>query len=255
MAIMWSNNLLILLNAYLMLSGCHGDDYDDMDSHYEGWMEPITIGSLMKIRHDNSGHLLHSHEISWGSGSQQQSVTAYPTLGDGNSLWQLYASYENHNFTHASAIECGDIVRLKHVKTKKWLHSHAPHRAPLSHKQEVTCFGDEANSDASDNWKVICNKKGSKADPDIINWWRRGVSFALQHVATKHYLFTSKKSEFNDGNCRGCPILGQYEVAASEKKVKGARWISSHGFYFRPFDFDDNPERYLSDDTDAKQEL
>ena len=110
--------------------------------------------------------------------------------------------------------------------------------------QEVTCFGDENNSDESDNWKVICNKKASK-NPDIINWWRRSESFSLQHVVTKHYLFTSKKSEFNDGNCRGCPITGQFEVAASDKKVKGARWIPSHGFYFRPYDFVDDPGKYL----------
>ena len=55
-----------------------------------------------------------------------------------------------------------------------------------------------------------------------------------------------KKSEFNDGNCRGCPILGQFEVAASDKKVKGSRWVTSHGFYFRPFDFDEDPEQYLN---------
>lgn len=115
--------------------------------------------------------------------------------------------------------------------------------------QEVTCFGDEYHSDESDNWKVVCNKKAS-SNPDITNWWRRGESFSLQHVATKHYLFTSKKSEFTDSNCQGCPILGQFEVAASDKKVKGARWISSHGFYFRPHDFDDHPENYLSDDSD-----
>ena len=121
--------------------------------------------------------------------------------------------------------------------------------------QEVTCFGDEYHSDESDNWKIVCNKKAS-SNPDITNWWRRGESFSLQHVASKHYLFTSKKSEFTDQNCKGCPILGQFEVAASDKKVKGARWISSHGFYFRPHDFDDHPENYLTDDSDQiKREL
>lgn len=123
--------LIILINIIL---SDEDDDYD-YDQHYEGWMEPITLGSLIKIKHENSGHLLHSHEISWGSGSQQQSVTAYPTLGDGNSLWQLYAKFGETNFTHASAIKCGSIIRLKHVRTNKWLHSHRNHRAPLSHKQ------------------------------------------------------------------------------------------------------------------------
>ena len=134
---MSSQNIYIILVFGLFLIDIiltEEDDYD-YDQHYEGWMEPITLGSLIKIKHENSGHLLHSHEISWGSGSQQQSVTAYPTLGDGNSLWQLYAKFGETNFTHASAIKCGSIVRLKHVRTKKWLHSHHNHRAPLSHKQ------------------------------------------------------------------------------------------------------------------------
>merc|ERR1719491_1837737 len=86
----------------------------------------------------------------------------------------------------------------------------------------------------------------------ITNWRRRGQSFSLQHSVTTAYLFTSKKSEFTDSNCRGCPILGQFEVAASDKKVKGARWLPAHGFYFRPYDFDDSPERYLLDDEDER---
>jgi len=247
----------ILVLCDIKLGLCQDDvDEEELEDHYEGWMEPITMGSLMKIRHQNSGQLLHSHEISWGSGSQQQSVTAYPTLGDANSLWQLYSAFGSSGFKHAEAIKCGDIVRFKHVRTKRWLHSHSNHRAPLSGKQEVTCFGDENHSDESDNWKVVCNKKAS-TNPDITNWWRRGESFSLQHVATKHYLFTSKKSAFTDSNCgQNCPILGQFETSAASKKVKGARWISSHGFYFRPYDFDDHPENYLSDDSDQiKEEL
>ena len=114
----------------------------------------------------------------------------------------------------------------------------------------MTCFGDENHSDESDDWKIVCNKKKTVSSPGITDWWRRGESFSLQHVATKHYLFTSKKSLFSDSNCRGCPILGQFEVAASDKKVKGARWVTSHGFYFRPFDFEDNPEKYLSEDEE-----
>ena len=124
--------ILILFDFQLSVSQ---EDDEELEDHYEGWMEPITLGSLMKIRHQNSGHLLHSHEISWGSGSKQQSVTAYPTLGDANSLWQLYASFGTDNFHHAEAVKCGDIVRFKHVRTGRWLHSHSNHRAPLSKKQ------------------------------------------------------------------------------------------------------------------------
>lgn len=215
-------------------------NHDDM---YEGYLEPVTIGSSIKLQHSTTEHLLHSHDINWGSGSGQQSVTAYHSLGDANSLWQVYTSYENHTKTykHASAIKCNDIIRLFHINTRKWLHSHSGHRAPISSKQEVTCYGrDVGFSDHGDNWRVICTHKNKQLN----DYWRRGEDVLLQHVSTQNYLFTSKKYAFTDENCRNCPIIGQYEISCNDKKVKGSKWKTSHGFYFRPFDFDENNVKY-----------
>ncbi|GFH09972.1 uncharacterized protein HaLaN_05207, partial [Haematococcus lacustris] len=39
--------------------------------------------------HVATGFRLHSHEVAYSRGSQQQSVTAYPTADDGNSLWSI----------------------------------------------------------------------------------------------------------------------------------------------------------------------
>ena len=47
----------------------------------------MTCGSLIKLAHDSSKALLHSHDIAYGTGSGQQSVTGFPDLGDANSLW------------------------------------------------------------------------------------------------------------------------------------------------------------------------
>jgi len=225
------------------------DNYEDSNAEtgnnemYEGHLEPVTIGSSVKLQHSTTDYLLHSHDINWGSGSGQQSITAYHSFGDANSLWQIYTSSENHTKTyqHAAPIKCNDIIRLFHVTTRKWLHSHNGHRSPISQKQEVTGYGrDISHSDSGDNWKVICTHKNKLLN----DYWRRGENILLQHVNTQYYLFSSKKYAFTDENCRNCPIIGQYEVSCNEKKVKGSMWKSSHGFYFRPFDFDENSEKY-----------
>ena len=38
-------------------------------------------------------------------------------------------------------IECGSVLRLQHLTTHLFLHSHN-FRSPLSNNQEVSCFGD-----------------------------------------------------------------------------------------------------------------
>ena len=37
----------------------------------------VSCGSVVKLKHKESGHHLHSHQIAWGSGSGQQSVTGH----------------------------------------------------------------------------------------------------------------------------------------------------------------------------------
>ena len=39
----------------------------------------VTCGSTIKLTHRPSGYRLHSHEIPYGSGSRQQSVTGFPS--------------------------------------------------------------------------------------------------------------------------------------------------------------------------------
>lgn len=49
----------------LCLSGCSAD------------YTKVTYGSGIKLQHKQSGFRLHSHQIKWGSGSGQQSVTGF----------------------------------------------------------------------------------------------------------------------------------------------------------------------------------
>lgn len=47
----------------------------------------MTCGSVIKLQHSQTGHLLHSHDIAYGSGSGQQSVTGFQGGDDSNSYW------------------------------------------------------------------------------------------------------------------------------------------------------------------------
>lgn len=47
----------------------------------------VTCGSVIKLQHWQTGHLLHSHDIAYGSGSGQQSVTGFQGGDDSNSYW------------------------------------------------------------------------------------------------------------------------------------------------------------------------
>lgn len=47
----------------------------------------VTCGSVLKLMHVNTKYRLHSHEIPYGTGSGQQSVTGFPKGDDTNSFW------------------------------------------------------------------------------------------------------------------------------------------------------------------------
>ena len=49
----------------------------------------MTCGSVIKLQHDQTKALLHSHEIPYGSGSGQQSVTGNFESIDANSMWAI----------------------------------------------------------------------------------------------------------------------------------------------------------------------
>ena len=59
-----SGLLLVLLGLFYAF--CAGDENSI-----------VSCGSVIKLKHKESGHHLHSHQISWGSGSGQQSVTGH----------------------------------------------------------------------------------------------------------------------------------------------------------------------------------
>lgn len=64
--------------------------------------QQITYGSAIKLMHEKTKFRLHSHDVPYGSGSGQQSVTGFPNVDDSNSYWVLLSFFLVH--VHVSDI-------------------------------------------------------------------------------------------------------------------------------------------------------
>jgi len=177
----------------------------------------VTMGSVVKLA--NKQHhkaRLHSHEVKYGSGSGQQSVTGMKKMEDANSYWQVRSPQNGEVLPRGTPIKCGSQVRLTHLNTQSNIHSHH-FRAPISnHANEVSCFGTDGEGDKLDNWTVECS--GS---------WLRGQYVAFRHTETGNYLSMSDQTF-------GRPISGQHEVCASGSLNNNARWKTMEGVYIKP---------------------
>ncbi|KAG2207153.1 MIR motif-containing protein [Mucor mucedo] len=180
----------------------------------EDGFEHVTCGSTIKLTSKANGYKLHSHGVTYGSGSGQQSVTAFPDSDDGNSFWIVEAASGNI-CKRGEPVPCGSSIRLKHANTQGYLHSHL-HQSPLSKQQEVSCYD---GKDSGDNWKVECLNSGDTT-------WIREVPVQLMHEDTKTYLSSYSRYAF------GHPIPGQLEVAAAKSATKESQWMTQEGVYF-----------------------
>lgn len=170
----------------------------------------VTCGSVVKLQHGATGFFLHSHEIPYGSGSGQQSVTAFPGFQDANSYWRVWSK----TCDAGKQIADGDVISLEHAATKRMLHSHL-HQSPLSSQQEVSCY---EGRDTGDFWKLKTTG-GAKV-------WKKGAPVQLEHTDTGLYLSSNARHRYGD------PIRGQQEVACSrEKGGKNAEWSAQLGIY------------------------
>lgn len=185
---------------------------------------PVTFYSIIKLRHAVTKYYLHSHEIQYGSGSGQQSVTAVPSQSDPNSYWIVLPPFKsksesvnNEEYTPGTIVKSGTTIRLKHVNTGLFLHSHK-HRSPITGQQEVSCL-DPQNT--GDNWilHLESDKNGN---------WNKGDKVRLLHADTNMYLHSHKHYFQN-------PIPGQQEVTGFQTKTDSQNtWIVEEGVLINP---------------------
>lgn len=145
----------------------------------------MTCGSVVKLVNINYRVRLHSHDIKYGSGSGQQSVTGVDENEDGNSYWQVKGAMESSKDSSSGGtegptcirgtpIKCGDVIRLQHLNTARNLHSHL-FTSPLSGNQEISAFGEHGTGDTGDNWIITCSG----------DYWERDDNVRLKHADTE----------------------------------------------------------------------
>uniref|UniRef100_A0A3Q3EDK6 Stromal cell-derived factor 2-like 1 n=1 Tax=Labrus bergylta TaxID=56723 RepID=A0A3Q3EDK6_9LABR len=175
----------------------------------------VTCGSLVKLLNTRHNVRLHSHDVKYGSGSGQQSVTGVENADDSNSYWQIRGK-PNRPCKRGVAIKCGEAIRITHMKTGRNLHSHR-FNSPLSNNQEVSAFGESGEGDDLDVWAVQCDN----------DHWERDEAVRFKHVGTDVYLSVT-------GEQYGHPIRGQREVHGMKSANQNNWWRSMEGVFIQP---------------------
>uniref|UniRef100_A0A1B6FVD8 MIR domain-containing protein n=1 Tax=Cuerna arida TaxID=1464854 RepID=A0A1B6FVD8_9HEMI len=187
--------------------------------------EYVTCGSVLKLLNTDYKVRLHSHDVKYGTGSGQQSVTGTESQEDVNSHWVIKGETKKQCI-RGEPVKCGSSIRLTHLATNKNLHSHH-FSSPLSGNQEVSAYGNEGEGDTGDHWVVLC-------DGDA---WERDEKIMLKHVDTDVYLSVS-------GQTYGRPINGQHEIVGVQwPNSNPVHWKASEGLFIHPSDF--NPKKQV----------
>lgn len=177
----------------------------------------VTCGSVIKLYNRNFQVRLHSHDVKYGSGSGQQSVTGTPEGTDDGSYWAVKGP-SNEFCERGEPIKCGSKIRLEHVSTQRNLHSHL-FKSPLSANQEVSAFGEGGEGDSGDEWTVVCSE----------DFWERNTYVRLKHVDSEGWLGIS-------GRTYGRPIHGQSEVIATSYPDGSSYWKAAEAIIVKPND-------------------
>ena len=167
--------------------------------------QTVTCGSVIKLMNSNHKVRLHSHDVKYGSGSGQQSVTGTVVKEDVNSHWTVKGPDDKNFCMRGEPVECGQKIRLEHLSTHRNLHSHH-FSSPLSSQQEVSAFGESGRGDTGDVWRVMCEG----------DYWTRGDNVMLKHSDTGVFLSAS-------GHTFGRPINGQVSLRTFYKmgRIRG----------------------------------
>ncbi|KAF2287270.1 hypothetical protein GH714_039500 [Hevea brasiliensis] len=162
--------------------------------------------------HERTKFRLHSHDVPYGSGSGQQSVTDFLLL----MIPIVTGPQPGTDVKQGETIKTGTIIRLQHMRTRKWLHSHL-HLSPISGNLEVSCFGGETESDTGDYWRLLIEGSGKT--------WKQDQRIRLQHVDTGGYLHSHDKKYQRIAG-------GQQEVCGVREKRADNLWLAAEALDF-----------------------
>ncbi|KAJ9077087.1 hypothetical protein DSO57_1020068 [Entomophthora muscae] len=151
----------------------------------------IVVGAVVALKHNNSGRFLSSQGINYQSGSGQQQVTTNQWNVTETEKWQFVSGFNQPQINHGAPLNFNQIVRLRHIATGRYLHSHPNINSPISQYQEVSGYGNDNQSDENDNWmieKFNYNGSNEGGTCDVSS------AFKLKHCQTGAYLYSHDKT-------------------------------------------------------------
>lgn len=176
----------------------------------------------MTIRSKVDSTYLHSHPdkipLKHSDGkvsSNGQQVTGY-SFEDRNNDWVIYPPLNStlNYTTEKIQIQDGEIVRLKHIKTDKFLLTHDVASPLTKHLQEVACFEINNENDTYYNhslWRLKVTKGDSKL-------FSNANYFRLEHVLTKCNLNNFQKALPSWG-------YSQLEINSGKLQSPSTEWM------------------------------
>jgi dolichyl-phosphate-mannose--protein O-mannosyl transferase len=159
-------------------------------------------------------------------------VSGIGSADDANALFLVMEGSHQLYQQRGTTVQCGDIIRLQHIQTKKFLSSHRSHASPLSRQQEVACIQDGRHQEASVDWQIICSavegkNKSKGASDEKDKCLARDRAFRLKHVQSGFFLTLVSDKVYTQ------PIQGQVEIVAQAREtLKGTLWLAGEGVYF-----------------------
>ncbi|RUP47152.1 MIR motif-containing protein [Jimgerdemannia flammicorona] len=156
----------------------------------------VKIGTKLALKHVPTGRFLHTdsgHYTSPGSG--QVLVYAHRWTPEPDDFWQVLPA-NGDVLPPGVPVKYGQTIRLRHVNTKRHLHSHHGFQVAVSKQQEVTAFGSPFDSDTNDHW--IVHRWGTGASGAHDGEWNSFDIIVLTHKPSQASLHSHDISIAND---------------------------------------------------------
>lgn len=151
----------------------------------------IVVGAVVSLKHNNSGRFLSSQGINYQSGSGQQQITSNQWNVTETEKWQFLSGFNQPQANHGTPLNFDQVVRLRHLATGRYLHSHPNIHSPVSRFQEVSGYGSDNHSDDNDNWVIEKFNYSGSNECRVLDV---SGAFKLKHCTTGAYLYSHERT-------------------------------------------------------------
>ncbi|KAF9900552.1 hypothetical protein EC991_007188 [Linnemannia zychae] len=213
------------------------------EDHIQTWRD-VVYGSVVQIQSEAKPHAgsvgnvyIHSSAETNPKGTQQQLVSGY-SYPDINTQWIIIKADVDSDDgepeeipSRMELVKNGDLVRLRHVSTRKCLHSHN-HRTYTNAQNdkfnEVTGYGGHGFDGDSNDWWVIETvdsetlREGTKSASEPIRALES--TFRIRHYEIGCYLFASDSPLPEPWGAGRTEVICRNDARVTDKSV----WRFAH---------------------------